>query len=372
MAKKIRVVFDANPLVRQKTGVGFYTEGLVTALGQIDQLELVGCYFMPRGNVPTLPKAPGLSFKSCPWAVGALARALRKIGLRLPWELLFWVRGDVLLFPDFTSWPSLFKTPKLLTIHDLTFIDHPDYVTKANLRYLRRFCAKDARAAALVLTISKFSKVRLVREFKLRPNKVIVQPIPPAPVIAGTKPKWLPANYLLFISTIEPRKNLEGLIDAYLELPESLTKKYALVAAGGVGWHTEELMERIKHLQASGHKILTPGYVSAAERAALYKNAAIVVVPSFYEGFGMPVLEAFSYNAPVAASNLPVLKEIGQDAAVYFDPNSPASIAKTISSVLSSATKRTKMVAGGQKQLSHYSWNSVADSVFKEIQKLVG
>src|SRR5665213_340374 len=132
MSRKIRLLFDANPLVKQKTGVGFYTERIITALAEIPDLELAGHYFAGRGAKPQLPKAANLSYTSNPWLVGMFVKGLRKIHVRLPWELLAWRKADVLFFPDFTSWPSLFRKPVILTVHDLTYIDYPEYVRSRN------------------------------------------------------------------------------------------------------------------------------------------------------------------------------------------------------------------------------------------------
>src|SRR5437868_4367794 len=128
MSKEIRVLFDANPLVRQKTGVGFYTEGVVMALAKVPELKLHGHYFAQRGPRSALPKSKNLSYSHNSWLAGQFVKALRKFHIRLPWELLARQKADVLFFPDFTTWPSLFGRPKIVTIHDLTYIDLPRYV----------------------------------------------------------------------------------------------------------------------------------------------------------------------------------------------------------------------------------------------------
>jgi len=369
MSRKIRLLFDANPLVRQKTGVGYYTQGVISVLAKIPELELHGHYFAPRGPLPPLPQAGNISYSHNSWLVGQAVKALRKLGLRLPWELLARQRADVLFFPDFTTWPSLFGRPKILTVHDLTFIDHPEWVQKRNLRYLRRFVRRDAQKAALVLTISEFSKQRMVKEFGLPAAKILVQPIPPAPMVKPEKTN-LPTDFILFISTIEPRKNLGGLLQAYSRLPEPLRQKHPLVIAGGVGWNADDTVAEIKNLQAAGEQIISLGYVSDGVRSALYQKAALVVVPSFYEGFGMPLLEAMAAGAPVAASDLPVLREIGGSAVRYFDPNSPTAMASTVQKLLSDKALRTKLVQQGEVRAQTYSWPAVAQAIFERISKL--
>jgi len=371
MEKKIRVLFDANPLVRQKTGVGFYTEGMVKALARIPEVELVGHYFAPHGPLPELPKAGNLGYTSNSWLVGMLVKALRKIHVRLPWELLSRRRGDILFFPDFTAWPSLFGAPKLLTIHDLTFVDHPEYVTKRNLKFLRRYVKNDARKAALVLTVSQFTKRRLQEVFNLEPDKIIVEPVPPPEPIRSKSSIDLPADYILFLGTIEPRKNIKGLVEAYALLPDELTEKYSLLIVGGQGWDSGKLNSRIAELRASGLDILTPGYVNDATRAALYARASMVVIPSFYEGFSMPISEAFSYGAPVAASDIPVFKEVAGAGVIYFDPYSSDSIKNALRKSLSDKQFRQSLAAKGADRLKDYDWQTLAQTIYNHMERLV-
>jgi glycosyltransferase involved in cell wall biosynthesis len=151
-----------------------------------------------------------------------------------------------------------------------------------------------------------------------------------------------------------------------------LKEEYALVVAGGLGWDSDETWNRIQQLQAEKINIVTMGYVNDAVRTALYKNALMVVVPSFYEGFGMPILEAMSYGTPVAASNLEVFKEVGGNAAVYFEPHSVESIRETIIKILGDSGLRKKLVEKGKAQLKKYSWQKVADDINEAIERLAG
>jgi glycosyltransferase involved in cell wall biosynthesis len=334
-------------------------------------LEIIGHYFSARGVKPELPLANSIHYTHNSWVVGLAVKALRKIHIRLPWDLLARRRADVLLFPDFTAWPSLFRTPKVVAIHDLTFVDHPEYVTKRNLKFLRRYVEHDAQKAALVLTISEFSKQRLQTEFGLPAEKILAEPIPPPAPIAPKSSLTLPTNYILFLGTIEPRKNIGGLVDAYDALPEALRDKYSLMLVGGKGWESQELMNHIEDLQSRGRKIITPGYVSDATRAALYKNASLMVMPSFYEGFGMPILEGFSYGVPVAVSDIAVFKEVTGKGGLYFDPNSVDSIKRTLQKILDDEKLRQSLIKEGTKKLKTYDWQTVANHIYKHVERLV-
>lgn len=371
MSQKTRLLFDANPLVRQKTGVGFYTKGVIEALTEIPELELRGHFFRGLGVAPELPSSPNLHFSSNSWLVGQSVKALRKVGIRLPWELLAGRRADVLLFPDFTSWPSLFGSPKVLTVHDLTFIDHPEYVQEKNLRYLRRYVKHDAQRASLVLTVSDFSRQRIIEVFGLPPEKVLAEPIPPPQAAKATPASGQPSGFILYIGTVEPRKNVAGLVEGYLSLPPAVRSRHRLVLAGGQGWQSENTIARIQELESQGENIVMTGYVSDQQRASLYKEAAVVVVPSIYEGFGMPILEAMSYGTPVAVSDIPVFKEVAGQAALYFDPNSDQSIKNALAKVLSDKALAKRLSTAGSNRLKDYSWQTVAQELYAHIRELV-
>lgn len=369
---QIKILFDANPLVKQKTGVGYYTEGVIKALSKLPNVELVGHYFKPKGNSPDLPKANNLSYSSISRLTGQIAKALRKIGIRLPWELLVRQKADILFFPDFTSWPSFFKTPKILTIHDLTFVDHPEFVTKANLRYLRRYVKRDVQNAALILTVSNISKKRIVDEFSLPSKKILVEPIPPPETIKADTDLSLSSKFILFLGTVEPRKNLLALLEAYEHLPEKLKEGYSLVIAGGEGWHSEKEMARIKEAEGSNQNVKYLGYVGDKKRAQLYLNASVVVVPSFYEGFGMPILEAMSYGAPVIVSDIPVFKEVAAEGALYFDPKSVESLKSCLAKVLDDEDLRKSLGNRGLVRAKSYNWETVANDIHEQIKLILG
>lgn len=363
MDRKIRVLFDANPLVRQKTGVGYYTEGVIKALAKRPEIELVGHYFRPRGATPSLPEAKGLSYTYNSWLTGQAVKALRKLGLRLPWEVLARRKADVLFFPDFTVWPSLFRKPKVLTVHDLTFVDYPSAVRRRNLRYLKKFVAKDARRSNLILTVSEFSRRRIIDVFGVSPSKVLAQPVPPPAPLEPRKSSGQPEGFILFIGTIEPRKNIQRLVEAYGLLPEELRAKHRLVIAGGTGWDSEATLRHIKEQISAGQNIRLAGYVSEDRRAALYKEALAVIVPSLYEGFGMPILEAMSYGAPVAVSDIQVFREVAGDAALYFQPETPQSIMDALMELLTGRARRVGLVKLGNAQIKRYSWAAIADEL---------
>jgi glycosyltransferase involved in cell wall biosynthesis len=177
-------------------------------------------------------------------------------------------------------------------------------------------------------------------------------------------------NYLLFFGTLEPRKNLIGLMHAYEKLPPNLRNQYSLVIGGGKGWKDGEILESLDRLKQSGANIIQTGYVSDEERAALYMQATLYVMPSYYEGFGMQLLEGMTYRVPMVVSDIPVLREVAGEAAAYCGTDS-SSIASTLENILANPSRRKKLVLAGDKRLADFSWSDVAKDVYSHIRGAV-
>jgi glycosyltransferase involved in cell wall biosynthesis len=150
-----------------------------------------------------------------------------------------------------------------------------------------------------------------------------------------------------------------------------LKNQYGLVLAGGMGWDTEGPMAEIKLLQDSGEKIVVTGYVDEDTRAYLYQNATLLAIPSHYEGFGMPLLEAMSYGVPVAASDIPVFHEVAGEAAVYFNKDDPASIASSLNSLISDESLRNQQIERSTGQLKKFDWDKIAGEVMQNFKRIV-
>lgn len=375
--QRIKVLFDANPLVNaQKSGVGYYTYGVVQALADTfpKEVQLIGHYynFLGRKVLPKLPTARNITYHESRLIPGKAVNALRKVGLPVPFELLARARGDVLFFPNFTILPSLFGTPRFVTIHDLYYCINPVYIQQKNLKFLRRFVPKAIKKSAGILTISQTTAQDLQRFFHVPAGKVTVNPIPAGsqlripPKTAGELVKHLgiPGKFILFVGTIEPRKNITNLLLAYQQLPTAISQQYSLVLAGGKGWQDEEIVETLAATRAKGLAIIQTGYVSDEERAALYQNASLFVMPSLYEGFGMQLLEAASYELPMAISDLAVFKETMGNSAAYFNQTDPQDMARIIQALLSDTKLAGKNAHLATKKATEYSWHDVAQEIY--------
>ncbi len=366
-------------LDNQKTGVGYYVARLTESLqaAHADELELTGYYFNflnRRGD--KVPAGSRLKFHKIWLVPGKLLAVCRRLGFQ-PWlELFVRPRADVVFFTNYVSLPQLRRRKTALAIYDLSFLDAPEFAQERNLKYLKRFCPPSIRSADVIITISEFTRSRLEYHFPDLKADIVVTLIPPAEeAIPKTELSQTlldkgvkDGSYLLYVGTIEPRKNLEKLVEAYGLLDQSLRDKFALVLAGGKGWKDEGILTAVAKGQAKGQKIILTGYVSDAEKDALYQHAACFVLPSHYEGFGMPVLEAMRQGAPTALSDIPVFHEVAGTASVYFDKDDAADMAQKLASVLEDESLRKSLSEKGEARLKVFSWQENAAKVYQALE----
>ncbi|HSX36477.1 MAG TPA: glycosyltransferase family 1 protein [Patescibacteria group bacterium] len=381
--KPIRIIFDASPLLVNKTGVAYYTERLVEALAKQypNEIELIGFYYNFLGKRPTahFPKAPNLRFRGVHLFPSQILFQLRRWGIEVPIELLAKTRGDFLLFPNFLSYPSLFKTPSAPVVHDLAYIDLPQYVSPKNGSDLRRFVPVAIKRSQFVITVSEFCKKRIGEQYNVAPDKVLVTPIPPpslgmseAKAAQMIKDAGFTKPYILYVGTIDPRKNLIGLIDGYCALPKELRERFSLVLVGRIERFAGKEAERIEAARAAGYDVIHPGYISDELKEALFMGASVFTYASNYEGFGMPPLEAMHYGLPCALSNIDVFREVAGDTALYYDTTKTASIAKTLAELLNDPKKAHALGEAGRKRAAGYSWEKVARSLHERIAASTG
>jgi alpha-1,3-rhamnosyl/mannosyltransferase len=378
--KPLNILFDANTLMTQRTGIGYYTAGLVAALAAADpDIRLTGYYynFLARKQPPAGPQAPNITYRPIYHLPGPVTNLLRRFSVEVPVELLALTSADFVLYPNFLGQPSLRRTPNAPVVHDLMYLDHPEWGSDKNVRDLTRFMPRVLQRASFVMTVSEFSRQRLIEAYGIDESRIITTFIPPEPVTP------LPADeaselvskqgidkpYLLFIGTMEPRKNIANLMDAYQALPERLRKSHTLVLAGKTDWKYHETMQRMESLQAEGADIRYLGYIDDKTRAALYQRAALFVMTSHYEGFGMQTLEAFQYGTPCALSDITVFREVAGDKAAYFNHLDPSDISRVIAGCLDNpppdAASLQSYVAGRP------DWPAVAAEVLAAIRRTV-
>jgi glycosyltransferase involved in cell wall biosynthesis len=377
---KDKILYEAGPMLdSHKTGVGYYVTHLASTLQALysNEIELTGYYFNFLNKRETkFPVNKHLQFKKITFIPGKIISLCRRLGFQ-PWlEIFIRRKKDTVIFTNYVALPQLHKSKMALVVYDLSYLDLPQYTQEVNLKYLRRFCSPSILKADVIITISNFTSDRLKYHFPNLKANVIVTPIPPITkqieqtilnerlVNLGIKR----GRYILFIGTIEPRKNLESLINAYALLSPEIQKSYSLVLAGGKGWKDEQIISEANRRRSEGLNIIMTGYVTDDEKAALYNNAACFTLPSHYEGFGMPILEAMQYNIPTVLSDIEVFHEVAGQAAIYFNKDEPKDIAEKLSSVIKDKNLRNLIINKTEGRLKSFSWEENAARVYNAIQ----
>lgn len=263
-----------------------------------------------------------------------------------------------------------FAGKSVATIHDMSVFTLQHCHREDRVRFLRQEMALSFTRAAVIITVSEFSKREIMARFDWPADRIHVTPLASAdifhprpqtellPVLA--RYKLLPDQYCLYLGTIEPRKNLDVLLDAYSQLPQRLRSKFPLVLSGSSGWNSERLHARLRNAAREGwlHYL---GFVPDRNLPALLAGARLFVFPSLYEGFGLPVLEAMSSGVPVICSNTSSLPEVAGNAAAMFSPNDADQLASLIAMGLENPQWRSTTSENGLRQAARFSWEKCAE-----------
>ncbi|HAG27596.1 TPA: glycosyltransferase family 1 protein [Patescibacteria group bacterium] len=349
-----------------KTGVEHYAKQLILHLAQIDSENNYILYLRtkPEDWFLSLPK--NFSVKVIPFPIFWTQ-------LRLSWEML-WYPPDVLFVPASTL--PLIHPKSVYTEHDVAWIYYPEVFT-FYMRWFHRIFSWLARSGAKkIIAISEATKQDLITHYKVTPEKISV--VAHGYEVSNNQlhelseevNQKLPEKYILFLSTIQPRKNLVGLIEAFAELKQEHPElPHKLVVVGGAGWKFEESFQAMK---AHEDIVVYLGRVKDNERWPIYSKADLFINASFYEGFGMWILEAFECGVPVAVSNISSLPEVGGDAAIYFEPSDRDEIKNSILKVLQNDNLKQELITKGKERLKDFSWEKCAREtlqVLTSIQK---
>lgn len=297
----------------------------------------------------------------------------------LPFRLFFkGQRPDVFFSPSHYA-PRFSPVPTVVSVMDLSYLFFPELFKQSDLRQLRSWTAYSVKNAKRVITISSSSKDDIIKAYHIPAKKISV-------VYSGIKPgvsltphlysmeelkaKYhIENSYILFVGTLQPRKNISRLIEAYAKLPQSIKDKIDLVVVGKKGWLYEDILAAPEKFGVeSSVKFLN--FVPDEDLSELYKHAMCFVLPSLYEGFGLPVLEAMKHNCPVITSNVSSLPEAGGEAALYVDPLKVSDITDKLEKLLTDGDLRKKLIEKGKKQITKFSWEKTAKEtldVLKEV-----
>ncbi|MFW5748182.1 MAG: glycosyltransferase family 4 protein [Chloroflexota bacterium] len=289
---------------------------------------------------------------------------------RIVWEQLAqpWQVGgfDLLHAMAFVS-PLVLRRPSVVTVYDLSFHHYPQVLSPARRLYLRLFTALSCRRARRVIAISESTARDLTATLGIPPDRIDTappgydvdrfRPLPAADVTAFRAQQGLPERFWLFLGTLEPRKNLVTLIDAYAALPQA--ERLPLILAGGKGWDYQAVFGRIAQHQL-GDQVRSVGFVPAEDLPLWYNSAETLVYPSIFEGFGLPVLEAMACGTPVVISNASSLPEVAGESGLLVPPHDVAAWTAALHQASTDATWRAHAAARGQREVERYSWAHTA------------
>ncbi len=376
----MRVGLDGIPLASPRTGVGHYTFQLARHLALIApevEFELV----TPFPFTDDVKREAGLDLPANLSLVQPKASALRLRWFAVGLPLYGRQSGFDLFHGTNYEVPLWGKCPSVVTIHDLSLLLHPLTHRRRLARRGRRRIPIMARAARRIITPSESVRLEVCERLGIDPSKVVSIPEAPRDVfrpssheeIVETRRRLnIEDEFILFVGTIEPRKNLLTLVRAFEEMTRSTRLRPQLVIAGKEGWLNEELFSNVRR-RGLEERLRFTGYVSDEELRALYSSCRAFVYPSIYEGFGLPPLEAMACGAPVITSRIPALVEtVGTEAARLVPPTEAPALARSIVELLSDEDERRRLSAAGLRRAAQFSWEKTARAtleVYKEALK---
>lgn len=360
----------------RRTGTETYSLQLIRALGRIDCGHRFRLYTNgdPSAGLFWEGSAPaGWEVRSIPWPrLWTHLRLSAEVTTHPP---------DVLFVPAHVL-PLRHPARCVATVHDLGYLAYPEAHRPADRRYLDWSTAWNARQASVVIADSHATQEDLCRAYSVEPAKVQVihlgvnpdlEPESDPARIAVARSRYdIGQRYLLYVGTLQPRKNLARLIEAFAKVAgdEALTG-VQLVLAGKQGWLHDDLFARARSLSLEG-RVLFPGYVDDAHLAALMSGALAFVFPSLYEGFGMPVLEAQACGVAVMTSNNSSLPEVAGDAALLVDPHDVDDIAGAMQRLVTDDALRAELVRRGFQNVKRFSWEKCARETLAVLEEVAG
>ena len=378
----MRIAIDYSAAVNQRAGVGRLVRNQVLALADFDQVNdyrLV--YARPnRGSLPQFPHARNFT--------------RHEVGVRERWLTIMWHRARVPLPADWLSGPvDVYHSPDfvlpplrhargILTVHDLAFLMRPECADARLRAYLEDVVPRSVQRADFIVADSENTRNDLVVLLGVQPASIAVVP-------GGVERRFTPvtvrdqlqqarrhlgvgeAPFVLAIGVLEPRKNLNRLMDAFYALKErgAVPAELKLVLAGGKGWLFDGIFQ---HHAASPIRddILLPGFVPDELLPAIYSAAEVLAFPSLYEGFGLPILEAMACGTPVVASRTSCLPEVAEGAALLVEPTNVDELSTALEMLLVDPELRSRLIAEGRQRAGEYTWRGAAERLLEVYQRV--
>ncbi len=380
----MHIAIDYTAAVRQGAGIGRYTRSLIGALAEIDT-ENQYTLFVAGGwdsGEETGPLGGNFRVRSVPLTDRLLNILWQRMRVPIPIQV---ITGRIDLFhsPDFVL-PPVGQTPTMLTVHDLSFLRVPEHFVPGFKEYLEGAVSRAVRRADHILADSRSTRRDLIELLEVHPDKVsVIYPgvdarfteiRDPSVMSAVARRYELPSQFVLGLGTLQPRKNFKGLIAAFARLVASSEggdsfANLHLVICGGSGWMCEDIVEAVKR-HGLTERVHLPGFVRDEDLPAIYSLASVFAFPSWYEGFGLPVLEAQACGTPVVVADNSSLPEVVGDGGLLVKAGNTDELAHAISLALTDSQLRGNLISAGRAQAARFSWNTAAQELHAAYQSL--
>jgi glycosyltransferase involved in cell wall biosynthesis len=377
----MKIGFDVSQTGNAKSGCGYFADGLIRELAATDCTNeyilypAVGDVFWDRECTATFA-CDHPNFRRLP--VPRDFETSRRFWCEPAKDFEQKLGSPDLVHANNFYCPLGLRNARLVyTLYDLSFLHEPRWTTEQNRSGCFRGVFRASLNADSFVAISKYTKQHFLSTFPHVPEDRVALIYPASRfehLAAGARPERFrdlsPGGFWLAVGTIEPRKNYHRLLDACRILRGRNAFDIPLVVAGAKGWLSDDFNAQLQGLER-GRDLLLPGYVSDAELAWLFQNCFAFIYPSLFEGFGMPVLEALGFGSPVLCSQTSSLPEVAGDAAIYFDPMEPESIAQAMSGLLRGDVNRERLEEAAHRQAKEFSWTSSAAGVRELYQEVM-
>ncbi|MZK52795.1 glycosyltransferase family 4 protein [Clostridium beijerinckii] len=369
----MKISLELQPCLKNKSGIGIYAYEISKRLQKYSDITLYGDIFnfINRNNIEK--DIDGLNFNKNIFSLfpyGVYRRMWNYVPVRYNW--LFNDKSNIYHFFNFIVPPRI-KGKVITTIHDMTYELYPETMDKKNLKRIKSDIQYSVNRADKIVTVSESSKRDIIKFLNVDEAKIEI-------VYNGVeyhkfnksysedekskiRVKYnLQDNYILYMGTLEPRKNIESIIEAFSLFKKEDTmsnQNTKLVIAGKKGWLFENIFNLVNKLSLKDEVIFTD-YIEEEDKSLIYNMASLFVFPSLYEGFGIPVLEAMASSVPVITSNVSSLPEVAGDAAILVEPKDIKSIAEYMGKVLVDKELRNNLIKKGHEQAKKFTWESSA------------
>lgn len=379
----MKIAIEIQPMLdKQMTGIGWYVDNLVKNIKYASKDEelyyLLGMDYYNRAGRLEDYTNNNISLKTNGIMHYGIYRRIWNLIPFIDYGAFFKVKADVYHFVNYVV-PPYVKGKKINTVYDMVYKTFPETMDPENYKKLDKGLRESCNRSDAIVTISENSKKEIASFLNIPDSKIhiispgvdtsVYRPMQPSEYINVISKYNLPNKYLLYLGTIEPRKNIAAIIRAYHSFVSMGATDYKLVIAGKKGWMFEQIFSLVKELNIED-KVIFPGYVQEEDKPYIYAGAAAFLFPSLYEGFGMPPLEAMACGVPVITSDTSSLPEVVGDAGILVQPTDVDGISKAIYNLVSQPELRNRLSEKGLSRAESFSWGKSTEKLINLYRQL--